>query len=374
MAKSFTQQVPSGKAATVRVIDSTSKITGLPAKYLMSPDIKGFDDMPEIPTWSFLVEHESGRKLLFDLGIPTDWQDMAPNVADGLKKRGWGITVEKPTVELLKEQNILAGDIEGIVWSHWHWDHIGNPSTFPASTKLIVGPGFREEKLPAYPANEKADVREIDFKGRDLMEISFEEPQALQLGPFRGYDYFEDGSFYLLDTPGHAVGHLAGLARTTVDPHTFIFMGGDLTHHAGELRPHKGLPIPSSIPADNIPDLVVNLALGSGCPGAIFESIQKQRARNPGKTTPFFEPAMGKDIPLAIETIKKTQFADTDDNVLYIFAHDNKIRGIVDLYPEKANDWKSKGQREKLLWRFLEDFEFAAKEQIWKDGSGSCCA
>lgn len=364
MAQPFTKQVPSGKATTVRIIDSTSRITGLPAKYLMGPELKGFDEMTALPTWSFLIEHESGRKLLFDLGIPTDWQDMAPNVADGLKKYGWGITVEKPTVDILKEENILPGDIEGIVWSHWHWDHLGNPSTFPASTKLIVGPGFREEKLPAYPTNPKADVRDIDFKDRDLMEISFEETQALQIGSFRAYDYFEDGSFYLLDTPGHAVGHLAGLARTTTSPPTFIFMGGDLTHHGGELRPHEGLPLPSSIPADSIPELVKNLGLGSACPGAIFESLQSDRGRKPGKTTPFFDPAMGKDIPLAIETIKKTQVADTDDNVLYIFAHDNKIRGVVDLYPKQANDWKNKGWREKVIWRFLEDFEVAAKEQM----------
>lgn len=361
MASSFTQHVPSGKPVTTRIIDSTSKIAGLPMKALMKPGIEGLEMMPEAPTWSFLIEHESGRKLLFDLGIPTDWQDAAPAVSDRLKSMGWDISVQKPTVDILKEQGIDASAIEAIVWSHWHWDHIGNPDTFPSSTKLIVGPGFKDEKLPAYPENPKADVRESDFEGRELLEISFTEKSALQIGPFRALDYFQDGSFYLLDTPGHAVGHLAGLARTTTNPDTFIFMGGDLTHHAGELRPSEHVPLPSSVPLSGLPNLISQLQYSTACPGAIFEAIQNSNGRTPESTTPFFEPAMGKDIPLAIETIKKTQTADADENILYIFAHDSKVRGTVDLFPEKANAWKEKGWGEKMRWAFLDDFAVAAK-------------
>jgi len=44
----------------------------------MGPPVPGFDLLPETGTWSFLLEHDSGRNLLFDLGIPTDWRDLAP--------------------------------------------------------------------------------------------------------------------------------------------------------------------------------------------------------------------------------------------------------------------------------------------------------
>ncbi len=47
--------------------------------------------------------------------------------------------------------------------SHWHWDHIGDPSRFPTETELIVGPGFKDEFLPGYPAKADAPVRESDF-------------------------------------------------------------------------------------------------------------------------------------------------------------------------------------------------------------------
>ena len=139
-------------------------------------------------------------------------------------------------------------------------------------------------------------------------------------------------------------------------------MGGDLTHHSGELRPSVHLPLPSEIQDSQIPKLCSALGYASCCPGSIFETLQSERGRIPATTTPFFVPTMGKDIQVAIETIEKTQVADADGDVIYVFAHDVKIREVVDLFPKEANQWKEKGWREMLLWRFLEDFEVAAKE------------
>lgn len=31
-----------------------------------------------------------------------------------------------------------------LIWSHWHWDHIGDASKLPPSVDIVVGPGFRE--------------------------------------------------------------------------------------------------------------------------------------------------------------------------------------------------------------------------------------
>jgi glyoxylase-like metal-dependent hydrolase (beta-lactamase superfamily II) len=180
-----------------------------------------------------------------------------------------------------------------------------------------------------------------------LREINFEK-DSVQIGRFRGFDFFGDGSFYVLDTPGHAIGHLAGLARTTSNPDTFIFMGGDLCHHGGEIRPSRHLRIPKEV---NIGTPQMALP----CPGAVYEDLQIRRNRAPDE--PFFEPAIGLDIPETIETIKKAQDADKEDNVWFIYAHDPSLHGIVDLFPKAANDWKEKKWRNETLWTFLQDFE-----------------
>lgn len=151
-------------------------------------------------------------------------------------------------------------------------------------------------------------------------------------------------------------------------------MGGDLTHHAGELRPSPHLPLPSSIPSYHIPTLSTLLSAHRGtCPGSLLESLQKSRDRIPERTTPFFDPNMGKDITEVVRTIEKTQVADADDNVLYLFAHDNVARKIIKFFPgETANEWKKEGWREKLLWSFVGDFEEALKGVSGEeDGEGS---
>ena len=186
-----------------------------------------------------------------------------------------------------------------------------------------------------------------------MRELSFEGSDVLTIGKFRAVDLFGDGSFYLLDTPGHAVGHLAGLARTTSD--TFVFMGGDLCHHGGEIRPSEHLPLPEKVHLKAFSHFP-----GGFCPGSELEALQKSRSR--AVNEPFCDPNMGLDIPQAISTIKKAQEADGDPNVLFIYAHDASLRTNVDLFPKNANDWKKKGWREKILWHFLGDFESALKQ------------
>ncbi len=55
--------------------------------------------------------------------------------------------------------------------------------------------------MPGYPSNPDAPIRESDYKGRNVREISFADTN-LKVGRFRALDYFGDGSFYLLDAPG----------------------------------------------------------------------------------------------------------------------------------------------------------------------------
>jgi len=67
--------------------------------------------------------------------------------------------------------------------------------------KLIIGPGSTDAHLPGYPANEKSHINESDIAGREVVEISKEQFNVI-VGGMNAYDYFGDGSFYLLDAPG----------------------------------------------------------------------------------------------------------------------------------------------------------------------------
>ncbi|RSL87849.1 hypothetical protein CEP52_015416 [Fusarium oligoseptatum] len=240
---------------------------------------------------------------------------------------------------------IAPGDIDGIIWS-------GDPSTFPPEVDLIVGPGFKHALLPGYPADPDAVILESDYAGRNLREIDF--ATGLQIGQFRAMGYFGDGSFYLLDSPGHAVGHLCALARTT--PSTFIFMGGDGCHHAGSLRPNKHLPLPKELSPS--PFAIPPNAEGTICQGALLEAIHP----NQENTKPYYSrlaSAPGRDVPEAEATIEKMINFDLREDVFVIIAHDRTLLDVINFFPKKANEWKEKGWKGASRWRFLEDFKGA---------------
>lgn len=131
-------------------------------------------------------------------------------------------------------------------------------------------------------------------------------------------------------------------------------MGGDLCHHGGAIRPSRYVSLPKEIHLDAFSHFQ-----GGFCPGATFEALQESRGRTPNQ--PFFEPTFAADMGQALETISKIQVPDANGNVLFVYAHDPSIKGIVDMFPAEVNDWKAKGWREKLFWRFLEDFKDAVK-------------
>ncbi|KAI9934664.1 hypothetical protein MW887_000281 [Aspergillus wentii] len=178
----------------------------------------------------------------------------------------------------------------------------------------------------------------------------------MNIAGFGAFDYFGDGSFYLLDTPGHATGHLCGLARTTQD--TFIFMGGDIAHHCGEFRPSNHHPIPSKLFPNPL-----DLSSVLPCPGSLFTSIHPDGRSD----TPYYRigtwpdgSTAADDLQEAEKSLKKLEVYDAKaDQVFVILAHDPAMRGVIDFFPSDVNRWREKGWGEKTRWAFLRDFKNA---------------
>ncbi|KAM5344096.1 hypothetical protein ACJ41O_012633 [Fusarium nematophilum] len=343
--------IPPGEAIqAVRLINPVNFGPAI-IKRFMEPPVPGLETFTSSPSLSFLLEHRSGRKLVFDLGIRKDYENYSPTIAKYIPTTNYDIKVMGSVADILRDNGVSLDRVEGVIWSHWHWDHIGDPSTFPATADLIVGPGFKKAMLPGAPSNPESPILESDYRGRNLREISFDGPNSAKIGRFPTFDYFGDGSFYLLDSPGHAVGHLCGLARTTKNPDTFVLLGGDVCHYAGIFRPSKYLPVPDHIaphpcrPHDNT---VL-------CPGEAFDRLQKSRGR--ASTDSLFDLTFGLDIDLARATAAQLQELDCNEDIFVIVAHDSTVRDGVPHFPESLNDWKTRGLGAGLKWAFLRDLE-----------------
>ena len=232
-----------------------------------------------------------------------------------------------------------------------HWDHTGDMNTFPATTELVVGPNFMNTFLPGYPSDPDGRVLETWFEERPIREISF--LSGHQVGGFSAFDFFGDGSLYLLDTPGHCISHVCALARTT--PDTFIFMGGDICHFPGYFRPNLSLPLPISLPDYAVSD------------------------KSPFYAVTRSEHSVYADREQAITDIKKMEALDGSSNVLVCIAHDpSLIDNLPTLNTNPSGDlnyWKTKGLKEKCLWGFLGELPKSGQpgqkplvEGIWKEG------
>ncbi|KAH6606945.1 hypothetical protein Trco_006098 [Trichoderma cornu-damae] len=276
--------------ATSRNPPTFVSVSALDAGHLTLPEHLFVTDAdPEkkntVPSLSFLIRHPSPdgsfANLVFDLGVKRDlgyapaqrnqldtWRplntdtDCAQSLRDGVADAGG------------TENGVLLDptrDIDYIIISHVHWDHIGMPSDFPTAT-FTVGSGtldlFKNGAGPSYPADlfhsdELPALRTVEFppisragvygneayapKHTPAPSDSQAKPPAAAASwswkPFGGFDhaldYFGDGSVYVIDTPGHIYGHVNLLAR--LGERRWAYLGGDCCHDTRIIRGEKDI-------------------------------------------------------------------------------------------------------------------------------------
>lgn len=106
---------PSSNTVNVRIIDTTSRIA-CKADFFLSPNLGDLQDM-EVNAFSFLIENpRNGQKLVFDLGVRKDWENLAAPMVKRLLKQGFQMNVEKGVSEILQEENVSLKDINAVIW------------------------------------------------------------------------------------------------------------------------------------------------------------------------------------------------------------------------------------------------------------------
>jgi len=172
----------------------------------------------------FLIRHPTRGDMMWDTGVPSATINIPP------RKNAAGEVYKAPTMEAqLAQIGLKPADIRYVSFSHSHFDHAGNGSTFAASTWLVQ----KAERDWMF----RPDAR----KSRDFPDwAKLENAKTVVIEGGRDYDVFGDGSAVIVSAPGHTPGHSVLLLKFA--HHGNLILAGDMWHMA-EARERRTVPV-----------------------------------------------------------------------------------------------------------------------------------
>lgn len=192
----------------------------------------------EFPAGVFLFDGADDRRVLFDTGYAVgDWDT------------GWrGVVYRRllpPHVEpaddvalRLERDGVDPESVTHVVLSHLHPDHIGGVQRFPDATFVLTAGHLRTLASPSLTAGVLTGLLPPwfpDARRRVLDEADFAPVEVAGVA-LRAADLFGDGSYLVIDLPGHADGHVGALVDGRVLLAGDAAWGADLLGAANDLR------------------------------------------------------------------------------------------------------------------------------------------
>jgi glyoxylase-like metal-dependent hydrolase (beta-lactamase superfamily II) len=228
-----------------------------------------------VPSLCFLVQHRDKTtskttNIIFDLGLRRDVTRYSEPIRRHIATRQPLYTDPDVTKSLL-QAGLTPNDVDYVIYSHVHWDHVGEPRDFPHST-FIVGHGslgllagtstgslkgghsffeadlldsLRTVELPDPDPGKATDIV-LDAEGSSSSkssDLNLKGPWRTIDGSPPVLDVFSDASLYIVDAPGHLPGHINLLVRVEDEDREgqtrWVYLAGDACHDRRILRGEK---------------------------------------------------------------------------------------------------------------------------------------
>lgn len=207
-------------------------------EYLANPVSGGFQPI-RFPTTVVLIEHSTRGLMLFDTGVTPRLRHLLRRFPEHLFSNLFSIRIDyaSTAVHQLRGLGVRPEEIQHIVLSHFHSDHIAGVNDFPQARIYFSAEEYRWMcGLSRIGRLRHAFVPEL--LPPDFIQRSAEpgrETDLPGLGPgFTGRDLFDDGSLFLVPLPGHSLGH-QGLYLPDFRGKAWFFVG-DAAHLSSSIR------------------------------------------------------------------------------------------------------------------------------------------
>ncbi|CAK7234936.1 hypothetical protein SBRCBS47491_009119 [Sporothrix bragantina] len=255
--------------ATVTVTALSGGFFTIPEEQFVHPCKQGA--RATVPSLCFLIKHvcqstNITTHILFDLGLRRDLNRYSEPIRRHTETRQ-PITTAPDVVQNLAQAGLAPDDIDYVIYSHVHWDHVGEPRDFGTGT-FVVGNGslallqgntsslrgghsfFEDDLVDLKRTIELSNIEDTSFiksttNGHTISKPDFTQPWK-PLGHLQAtLDIFHDGSLYIVDAPGHLPGHINLLARTDIidanGNYRWMYLAGDACHDRRILRDEKAI-------------------------------------------------------------------------------------------------------------------------------------
>lgn len=184
------------------------------------------------PANAFLYEN-GDRRVLFDTGYaPLPWRT---GPAGWAYRRLLPPTVP-PGASIGEQLGAGAATVTHVVLSHLHPDHIGGLAAFPRATVVVTEPMRRTMADPTLRAGVLKGLLPAGLESR-LQAVPDRTFRIDATTGLRTADLLGDGTYRLVDLPGHADGHVGALVEGRVLLAGDAAWGRDLLGHEARIRP-----------------------------------------------------------------------------------------------------------------------------------------